>query len=62
MALKGRKKQPRKRAQKRRARNKNVFVVLRQLLFPVLLLLLVSLSLAATFYIIFLHTPPKPLF
>lgn len=40
---------------------KNVFAGLRQLFLPLLLLLLISLSLAATFYIIFLHTPPKSL-
>jgi hypothetical protein len=52
------KKNPRKRSPKNK---KNVFAGLRQLFLPLLLLLLISLSLAATFYIIFLHTPPKSL-
>jgi hypothetical protein len=62
MPIKGKKRKPaRKRGKKSRAKNKNLFMGLSQLLLPILLLLFVTLSLAATFYIIFLHTPAKPL-
>ena len=37
-------------------------MILRQFSLPLFLFFLIGVSLAATFYIIFLHTPSKPLF
>ncbi len=37
-------------------------MMLRQWSLPLFLLLLISFSLAATFYLVFLHTPATPLF
>jgi len=63
MPLRGKKRKPaRKRSKKSRAKYRNLLLGLGQLLLPVMLLLFVTLSLAAAFYIIFLHTPAKPIF
>jgi len=51
-----------KRARKSRTEKRNFFMILRQLSLPLFLFFLIGVSLAATFYIIFLHTPSKPLF
>jgi hypothetical protein len=63
MPTKGKKKKPAKRQKKkRRVQTKSFFVLLRQWSLPLFLLLLIGFSLAATFYLIFLHTPATPLF
>jgi hypothetical protein len=56
------KKPAKKQKKKTRAHKKSFFVMLRQWSLPLFLLLLISFSLAATFYLIFLHTPSTPLF
>jgi len=63
MVTKGNKKKPaKKRKGKSRTHKKSFFVMLRQWSLPLFLLLLISFSLAATFYLIFLHIPSTPLF
>jgi len=63
MATKGNKKKPaKKRPGKSRKQKRSLLVMLRQWSLPLFLLLLMSFSLAATFYLIFLHTPATPLF
>jgi cell division septal protein FtsQ len=63
MPTKGKKKKSaKKRKRKSRKQNRSFFMMLRQWSLPLFLLLLVTLSLAATFYLVFLHTPATPLF
>ncbi len=63
MAIQKKKKKPaKKRAAKSKANKLSVFKILRLWTLPLFLLILVGFSLAATFYIIFLHTPSMPLF
>jgi cell division septal protein FtsQ len=63
MAQKKTNKRPaRKRAAKSKSRKPNLFMLLRQWSLPFFLLFLIVFSMAATFYIIFLHTPSRPLF
>jgi hypothetical protein len=63
MPPKGKKKKPAKKQKKKTGpHKKSFFVMLRQWSLPLFLLLLISFSLAATFYLIFLHTPSTPLF
>jgi len=63
MVTKKNKKEPvKKRARKSKAKKRSFFMIFRQWSMPLFLLFLVGISLAATFYIIFLHTPSKPLF
>ena len=63
MVKKKKKKAPaKKRARKSKAGKKSFFMLLRQWSLPLFLLFLIGFSLAATFYLIFLHTPTKPLF
>ena len=63
MAIKRKKTGPaRKKARKGKTGKKGLFMVLRQWSLPLFLLILIGFSLAATFYIIFLHTPTKPIF
>jgi hypothetical protein len=62
MTTKNKKRPAKKRARKRKAKKRSFLAVFRQWSFPLILMLLVGFSLAATFYIIFLHTPTKPLF
>jgi hypothetical protein len=63
MVTKRKKRGPvKKGVKKNRARKKSFFMILRQWSLPFFLLFLIGLSLAATFYIIFLHPPSKPLF
>jgi len=51
-----------KRAKKRKAGGKSFFILFRQWGLPLFFVFLIGFSLAATFYIIFLHTPSKPIF
>lgn len=63
MATKGTKKKPAaKRKGKSRKQQKGLVAVLRRWALPLFLLMLIGISLAATFYLIFLHTPATPLF
>jgi hypothetical protein len=63
MTTQRKKKKPaKKRPRKTKAKKVSFVKMFRQWSFPLFLLLLVGISLAATFYIIFLHTPSKPLF
>jgi len=63
MVTKGvKKKAAKKRRPKSRKQKKSLFRVLRQWSLPLFLFFLVCISLAATFYIIFLHAPSQPLF
>jgi hypothetical protein len=63
MTTQRKKKKPaKKRAKKRKTPKISFFTIVRQWSLPLFLLLLIGFSLAATFYIIFLHTPSKPLF
>jgi cell division septal protein FtsQ len=63
MATKGTKKKPaKKRKRKNRTPKRSFFVMLRQWSLPLFLLFLMGFSLAAAFYLIFLHTPSTPLF
>jgi cell division septal protein FtsQ len=63
MTTKGKKKKSaKKRKRKSRKQNRSFFMMLRQWSLPLFLLLLISFSLAATFYLVFLHTPATPLF
>jgi len=59
---KKKKKPPKKRAKKSKTSKISFFTIARQWSLPLFLFLLIGFSLAATFYIIFLHTPSKPLF
>jgi hypothetical protein len=51
-----------KQKQKKYSAGKTLSVILRRLTVPFLLLCLIGISLAAMFYIIFLHSPATPLF
>jgi hypothetical protein len=63
MATPKSKKRPAKtQAKKGKAGEKSFFMLLRQWCLPLFFLFLIGFSLAATFYIIFLHTPSKPIF
>jgi len=63
MPTKGKKKKSAKKRKKRsRKQNRSMFVMLRQWSLPLFLLLLISFTLAATFYLVFLHTPATSLF
>jgi hypothetical protein len=63
MALKKNKKKPaKKRKAKRRKYKRGFWGLLRQWSLPLVLLLIISVSLAATFYLVFLHIPSPPLF
>jgi len=63
MATQRKKKKPiKKRAKKSKAKKLSFLKVFRQWSLPVFLLFLIVFSLAATFYIIFLHAPSKPIF
>jgi len=63
MALKKNKNRPAgKRAGKNKGRKQSFFMLLRQWTLPLFFLFLIGFSLAATFYIIFLHTPSSPIF
>ena len=63
MDKKGVKKKPAKKKRPRsKKQKKGFFMLLRQWSLPLFLFLLVCISLAATFYIVFLHTPSKPYF
>jgi cell division septal protein FtsQ len=64
MATKRKTKKPAKKKKKKKSRKqkRSFFMILRQLSLPIFLFLLICLSLAATFYLIFLHTPSTPLF
>jgi hypothetical protein len=53
---------PKKRKGKRNKKKTSALTFFRQWSLPFCIFLLVSISLAAAFYIIFLHTPTKPLF
>ncbi|MDX1777070.1 MAG: hypothetical protein R3297_10845 [Desulfobulbales bacterium] len=48
--------------QSSRKRNRSFSTLLRQWFMPLSLLLFIFFSLAATFYLVFLHTPATPLF
>jgi hypothetical protein len=63
MVTKKKKKVPaKKRPRKSKTSKRSFFMLLRQWSLPLFLLFLIGFSLAATFYLIFLHTPSKPLF
>jgi len=63
MATKKIKKRPaQKRTRKSKIRKKGFFMLLRQWTLPLFFLFLIGFSMAATFYIIFLHAPSKPIF
>jgi len=63
MAAKGtRKKTVQKRKGKKKPQKRGLLALLRQWALPLFLLLLIGFSLAATFYLVFLHTPATPLF
>lgn len=63
MAAKENKKKPvKKRKGKGRTSKRSFFSLLRQWSLPLFLLLLIGFSLAATFYLVFLHTPATPIF
>ena len=63
MPPKAKKKKPAKKQKKKSgSQRKKFFAMLRQWSLPLFLLLLIGFSLAATFYLIFLHTPATPLF
>jgi hypothetical protein len=63
MTTRGNKKKPAaKRKGKRGNPKKRVTVLLRQWSLPLVLLVFVCFSLAAAFYLIFLHTPATPVF
>ena len=64
MATKGKTKKPvkKKKKTKRRKQKRSFIMMLRQWALPLFLFMLICFSLAATFYLIFLHTPSTPLF
>jgi cytoskeletal protein RodZ len=63
MATKRNKKKPaKKRPRKKGKQKRSLPVMLRQWSLPLFLLLVMSFSLAAAFYLIFLHIPAAPLF
>ena len=63
MAAKGNKKKfVKKRKAKRKTQKKGFLLMMRQWTLPLFLLLFICISLAATFYLVFLHTPSTPLF
>jgi len=51
-----------KRKRKRKKNKKSLLSLLRQWFMPFFLFLIIGISLAAAFYMIFLHTPATPLF
>jgi hypothetical protein len=51
-----------KRAGKNKGGKQKIFMLLRQWTLPLFFLFLIVFSMAATFYIIFLHTPSSPVF
>jgi uncharacterized protein involved in exopolysaccharide biosynthesis len=63
MATKKNKKKPAtKRKAKRKIQKRGFWGLLRQWSLPFVLLLIISVSLAATFYLVFLHIPSTPFF
>ena len=56
------KKSRQKRGGKKRTQNRGLLELLRHWSLPLFLIFLLCFSLAATFYVIFLHPPSKPLF
>jgi uncharacterized membrane protein YadS len=63
MASKGNKKKSVKKRKAKRKKQKNGFLLMmRQWTLPLFVLLFICISLAATFYLVFLHTPSTPLF
>jgi hypothetical protein len=56
------KKPAKKRKTKRRTPKRGFWGLLRQWSLPFVLFLIISVSLAATFYLVFLHIPSTPIF
>jgi len=56
------KKSVKKRKAKRKTQKKDFLLMMRLWTLPLFLLLFICISLAATFYLVFLHTPSTPLF
>jgi len=56
------KKSVKKRKAKRKTQKQGFLLMIRQWTLPLFLLLFICISLAATFYLIFLHMPSTPLF
>jgi len=56
------KKSVKKRKAKRETQKQGFLLMMRQWTLPLFLLLFICISLAATFYLIFLHMPSTPLF
>jgi hypothetical protein len=63
MTIQKKTRKPSKTQKRKSRREKGSFILLmRQWFLPLLLLLLVCFSLAATFYLIFLHIPATPVY